>query len=161
MASANSTKSLLPLQSHHTSTYATSNPITVTSTASYYYRAINVSSGLTGNPVSRGIAFAEVVVKNSSGNIIQCSNTDAIGGISFQIDKNAGSYTIQINSRAFNSKLKASVLADPTSNSVYSISKSFSLTGSEGASTSVPAFYAYARAAESANLEGGGLSYFI
>ncbi len=135
-------------------TYPTTTPITVTATAQYYYRATNITAGLSGNPVARGIAHAEVVVTNSSGTVIQCSKTDASGGISFQIDKTAGIYTITVNSRAFNSALKASVLTDPSSNTLYSISKAFSLTGSELTPKAAGIFYAFARVAESAKMEG-------
>ena len=141
--------------SYCSTTYPTTTPITVTAQANYFYRATNVATGLTGNPVSRGIAFAEVIVTNSSGTVIQCSNTDATGGISFQIDKTAGTYTITVNSRGYNSKLKASVLSDPTSNAVYSISKSFSLTGAETSPyASGQTLQAFARISESPSLTG-------
>ncbi len=149
-ASANSTA-----ESGYCSTnYSTSNPITVTALAQYYYRATNVTTGLTGNPVARGIAFAEVIVTNSAGAVVQCSQTDASGNINLQIDKNAGSYAIRVNSRAFNSKLKASVLTDPSSNSVYSISTPFTLTGAESGPKNAGTFYAYARTAQSSSMEG-------
>jgi hypothetical protein len=135
-------------------TYPTTNPITITALAKYYYRATNVASGLSGNLSERGIAFAEVIVTNSAGTVIQCSKTDATGNISFQIDKNAGSYSIQVNSRANNSGLKASVLTDPTNNSVYAIAKTFSLTGAEASPNAVGTFYAQARVAQSTNMEG-------
>jgi hypothetical protein len=139
-------------------TSSPSNPITVTALAQYYYRQTSVTGGLTGDPIARGIAYAEVVVTDSSGSVIQCSQTDASGNISFQISKTAGSYTIQVNSRGYNSYLKASVLMDPTSNSVYSISNSFSLTGSESGTKSAGTFSAYARTWQSANMEGGAFN---
>lgn len=154
-SSDESAANVIAESSYCSSTFSTSNPITVTGLARYYYRATNVSTGLTGNPVARGIAHAEVVVKNSAGTVIQCSKTDASGNINFQIDKTAGSYTINVNSRANNSALKASVLMDPTSNSVYTISTSFSLTGAEVGAKNAGTFYAYARTSESANMEGG------
>ncbi len=144
--------------SYCSTTKSTTNPITITANASYYYRQLSTSSGLVGNPVSRGIAYAEVVVKDSSGNTIQCAQTDLSGNISFQIDKTAGTYQIQVNSRAYNSYLKASVLTDPTSNAFYTISKSFTLTGSESSSVNAGSLYAYARIAESPNMEGGAFN---
>jgi hypothetical protein len=135
--------------------FPTSNPITITGLARYYYRATGVSVGLTGDPIARGIAVAEVVVTDAAGTVIQCSQTDASGNINLQINKTAGTYTITVKSRAYNSKLKASVLSDPTNNAPYSISTNFSLTGLESGSKSVGTFYAYARIAQSSNLEGG------
>ncbi len=150
----NTTTAAVPESAYCSTTFPTANPITVAATAQYYYRPISTTAGLSGNPVARGIAHAEVVVTNSSGTVIQCSKTDAAGGISFQINKTAGAYTIIVNSRAFNSALKASVLTDPSSNAVYAISKAFSLTGSEVTPLAAGTFYAFARIAESANMEG-------
>lgn len=150
-----STPTAVAESSYCSTTYPTTTPITVTAQANYFYRATNIATGLTGDPVSRGIAFAEVIVTNSAGEIIQCSNTNATGGISFQIDKAAGTYTITVNSRAYNSALKASVLSDPTSNAVYSISSSFSLTGAEASPyASGVTLHAYARVAQSPSLVG-------
>lgn len=135
-------------------TFSISNPITVTAYAQYFYRATDVNAGLSGNPVARGIPHAEVVVTDVGGSIIQCSKTDASGNISFQINKTAGNYAITVNSRAYNTALRASVLVDPSSNSVYSISTPFTLTGVEVGAKSVGTFSAFARTSQSANMEG-------
>lgn len=135
---------------------STTNSITVTSNAYYYYRATDINLGLIGNPVSRGIAYAEVVVKNSAGTVVQCSYTGVTGGISFQINNVPDTYTIQVNSRADHSYLKASVLSDPTSNAVYSITSTFTLTGADASqpTKTAPDLNAYARISESPTLAG-------
>lgn len=128
---------------------AGSTPLTITGlSATYsYYATIPVdtdasisvdNSGLDTSVSSRGIAYAEVVIKDSSGRIVQCSETDASGTIqNFQIPKVAGVYTVYVNSRAENSKIKVSVLKDVSSSAYYSASTTFTVTGSEGTSKTV------------------------
>lgn len=140
-----------PEASYCSSLTTPSNPIAITATANYFYRQTNVASGLNGNPVSRGIPYAEVIVTNSSGTVVQCSETGATGLINLQIEKIPGTYQLTVNSRAFNSKLKASVLTDPSSNNVYSISKSFTVSALD-ASVSVGTVEAFARLGSDAGL---------
>lgn len=133
-------------------------PITLSGTASYEYRAPAVVSGspsyvaLSGNPISAGIPFAEVEVLNSDGQRLQCGNTDATGAFSVTVPRNYGSVKIKINSRSFNSKLKVSVLEETQLNSPYSleISTTAGATNISGLATS-----ATARASVSSKIEGG------
>ncbi len=152
-SSRGGTASSKPEASYCSNTSSPANPVAITASAVYFYRQTNVNSGLYGNPVSRGIPFAEVVVTDSAGQVVQCSQTDASGQISLQLSKTSGTYTLTVNSRAFNSKLKASVLTDPSSNTVYSITKSFTISSSD-TSVNAGTLSAYARLAESPNLEG-------
>lgn len=100
----------------------------VTGTATYQARELT-GSGL-GNPgTPKPIRYAEVKVKDSSGNTAQCATTDVNGDFSFTLPDNSATYTVYINSRADNSYLKASVLDRPDRNIHYSISKSFVSTG--------------------------------
>lgn len=120
------------------SIYPTTTPHILTGTANYQYRAISCGTmsctGLAVGTSSRGIPHAELIVKNSSGTIVQCGHTNADGTFSVTIDKVPGTYTISVNSRAFNSELRASVLADVSSNSVYTLTSS-SFTVASGTSS--------------------------
>lgn len=131
-----------------------SDGVTVTGTATYFYRATDTSVGLTGVPVESTISYAEIVVKNSSGTTIQCSSTGAQGQISFVIPKTAGDYTVLVNSRSATSKLEASVLKDISSNMYYTLQGSFSLSGSES-TKDIGKITAYARVEEDSELKGG------
>lgn len=136
--------------------------ITVTATAKYFYRPTAFVAGmsawvLSGNPVQGNIAAAEVVVTNSAGAVVQCASTDDVGAISFTLPKQAGSYTISVRSRAYNSLLKASVLDDINANQPYKISGSINLSGGE-TNASAGTITAYARKSESAAIEGGAFS---
>lgn len=118
---------------------AGSNPLTITGVSAryQYYATISEggSTGLSNTTSTQWIPYAEVVITDSTGNIVQCSETDASGVVtSFQIPKVAGTYTLSVNSRSFNAKNKVSVLQDVSSNSHYSASMNFTVTGSEGSS---------------------------
>ncbi len=117
-----------------------SSPLTITGlSAKYYYLPTSHATGLSSSSLNRGIAYAEVVITDASGAVVQCSQTDGSGNItSFQIPKVAGTYTVKVNSRAFNSKIKVSVLRDVSSNAHYSASTTFTVVGNEGASKNVP-----------------------
>ena len=139
-------------------TFSTS--VALTGTAEFYYRktcpttgAGCTSSGLSGNPISQGIPFAEVVITNSAGSVIQCTETDANGSISTTLPQTAGTYTVSVYSRANNTKIKVSVLEDTTENAAYSVSGQVTLAGSE-TSASAGTISAYARESESARMEG-------
>jgi hypothetical protein len=136
-----------------------SDPITVTGNAIYFYRPVATTTtnqgvifGLSGNPVSASIPFAEIEVTNGNGDIVQCSNTDASGNFSFQVGKNLGGLRIKVLSRAFNSKLKASVLEETNLNQPYYIEATFE-SGND--SVSGVNIVARARQSESAKMEGG------
>lgn len=74
------------------------------------------------NPTARPIRLAEIAVKASSGEIVQCAETAADGTYSFQLPLNSGDYTIEIRARAANSRSNAYILNDPTNNLQHSIS---------------------------------------
>ncbi|MFN8791192.1 MAG: carboxypeptidase-like regulatory domain-containing protein [Bdellovibrionales bacterium] len=133
-------------------------PVTITglqANYSYYpYLATNPPANLSTSLATRGIPFAEVVITNSSGTIVQCSETNASGSITnFQIPKVVGTYTVTVRSRAFNSKARVSVLNDITSNSPYGVTTTFTIDGSEGATKTV-ASTILASGAASPNREG-------
>src|SRR5690606_16465718 len=85
----------------------------------------NVTTMATDEP----IRYAEVQVKDISGKIVQCTETDGNGDFTFDVPQGA-TYTVYINSRGFNSTVRASVLNLPSKNEYYSISKQFSASAS-------------------------------
>lgn len=85
------------------------------------------------NPTARPIRFAEVAVKAASGEIVQCAETANDGSYSFQLPVGSGDYTIEVRSRAANSRSNVYVLNDPTNNLQHSISTTIaSATSSTG-----------------------------
>lgn len=107
---------------------AYSNPVTITGTANYEYRLPfnngvgNNNRGLGAVEASkRPIRRAEVRVLNSSGGVAQCAETDANGDFSFTLPTSSASYTIQVNSRANNSHLVATVFNSPEQKQFYSL----------------------------------------
>jgi len=101
--------------------------ITVTGTAEFQRREIygtNVNNAGLGAPgSSRPIRRAEVRVLNSAGAVAQCATTDTSGQFSLVLPANTGSYTVYVNSRAYNNYLKASVLDAPERNQFYSLTQ--------------------------------------
>lgn len=135
------------------------NAITVSGTANYQYRAIAVTTtsqgtiyGLSGNPTSAAIPYAEIEVLNGNGDNIQCGNTDANGAFSLQIAAGTGDIRIRVLSRAFNSKIKLSILEETNMNQPYSIEAVTNVGSSNIDSLSL---LAKARMSESAKVEGG------
>ncbi|MCK6596961.1 MAG: hypothetical protein L6Q37_01240 [Bdellovibrionaceae bacterium] len=134
------------------------NHVTLTGSAVYFYRPVNsvyTSHGyikvLSGNPVSDAISYAEINLLDSNSNIIQCGTTNLDGSFSIDIPKDSGTLTLRIYSRAYNARIKTSILEDPTSNKPYFIEKSFNI-----ASVNVNAgeIQAMARQSESSKMEG-------
>lgn len=76
----------------------------------------------TTNPAARPIRFMEIAVKNSSGEIVQCAETAADGTFAFDLSQNTGNYTVELRSRAANSRSNVYVLDNPTNNTQHSIS---------------------------------------
>lgn len=116
-ASANSTIAPVP---YCASVVTPSNPVTITGTAQYQYRA-------NGNGVVAGpnpIRYAEIRVSSASGAIVQCGQTDMNGQFSLAIPKGSAAVTIAVASRANNSNVKAYVLTNPTQNTYHSVSAS-------------------------------------
>lgn len=112
--------------------------VTISGTATYNARQIYTAGigGLgsadplhsTRPAVNKPIRYAEIRITDSSGNLVQCSETLVNGTFSFRVPQTSGTYTVSVNSRGDNNKIKASVLNSPEFNAYYSITKSF--TGS-------------------------------
>lgn len=109
--------------------------VTVTGTARYTRRNIwgNTAAGGLGSASVSGthpatvhpIRRAEIRVTDSSGNVVQCSETGANGEISFTLPRGSVSYTMAVNSRSANSAyLRASVLNMPERNQHYALQAS-------------------------------------
>lgn len=146
--------------------------VTITATAQFqryddYETAAEVTSscgGTAGNPCIQGLAQvstkpirrAEYQITNSSGSIVQAGETDNSGGISAVLPLTLGNYTLVVNSRSYNSYLRASILNNPYDKTLYSITKSFSLTGSESGTVALGSFSA--NYTNSSTLEGGAFN---
>ncbi|MFK8136919.1 MAG: carboxypeptidase-like regulatory domain-containing protein [Bdellovibrionales bacterium] len=104
-------------------------PVSISGVAEFQRREISslgLCKGLCGVDSSNfPIPLAEVVVKDSSGNIVQCGLTDASGNFSINVERSSTSHTIEVYSRADNSTYKASVLKNHDTMEAYSISSSF------------------------------------
>jgi hypothetical protein len=111
-----------------------SNPVVVTGTAQF--QAYQASSSGLGNLSTYPVRFAEVILLDSAGNISQCTETNNSGAYSFSVEKPSVStaYSIKINSRANNDKVKVSVLKDFNTKVYYSLSKNISISTTEGTS---------------------------
>jgi hypothetical protein len=116
-----------PAEPEYCSTTSTfSSSVTISGTAQFIVRNpfLTGSGGLgaadTNNP--KPIRHAEIRVLNSAGNYVQCSETSATGTFSFQLPRGSDQFSVQVMARADNSKVKASVLDSPETNSVYALS---------------------------------------
>ncbi len=139
------------------STYCSSisNPspaTTVTATAQFYARQVSNVSGLINPGAAKPIRYAGVRVLDSSGNIVQCGQTNATGGISINIPRTTTSYTLQVLSRADNNFYKASVLNNPTDMAPYKTAVSFTGNGTANQAVTLPA------ASYTGTLEGGAFN---
>jgi hypothetical protein len=138
---------------------------TISGTANFQYRPLLLTNpsdsnnvGLYGAPISKGVTYAEVHILDSSGNIIQCGETDAVGSFSVSIPQVAGTYSVQVLSRSLSNKVKASVLKDIYSALPYSISKNFTVSASS-TSVAIPTpLVASARVSEDSDLPGGAFN---
>jgi hypothetical protein len=138
-----------------------SNPISITGSGIYYYRPTVPTIGLSGDPVSAPIRWAEVAIYNNAGSIVQCGNTDNSGNFSLQITKTPGTYTVYIYSRspAVSTEVNASVLQDLYASQPYSITLPFTVT-SGSAAVAVGTLSAKARVSEVATIPGGAFFIF-
>lgn len=73
------------------------------------------------HPPPRPIRFAEIAVKNAAGEIVQCAETDDFGSYHFQLPANSGFFTIELRSRAGNSRSMAYILDNPMENRQHSL----------------------------------------
>lgn len=130
--------------------------IPLTAQANFEYRTLSLTQGL-GNPATLGIPYAEVLVTNSSGVVVQCSETSESGGISLTLPSVPGTYQLMVRSRSFNQKLRASVLEDYWANQPYSLSTGFTL-GDTQSSVNAGTITARARVFNSSKIEGGAFN---
>lgn len=137
--------------------FSYSGGVAVTGGAFYEYRQVSTDTGLQGNPLRTGIPYAELVVKNSGGTVIQCGETSDTGAISLTLPAGAGSYSISVLSRSNTDKVKVSVLEDYYVNRPYAITKTFTVAAGATAKD-VGWLIAAARVSESAKIEGGAFN---
>jgi hypothetical protein len=132
---------------------ALTNPVVITGTAQF--QAYQASASGLGNPTIKPIRYAEVRLLDAVGNISQCGQTSNTGVYSFQVENPTASsnYTVQVNSRANNEMVKASILSDITTKAYYSITKSVTLTTTVG-TANVEAL----TAGVTGNIEGGAFN---
>lgn len=168
----------------NTTTY--SSPSTVSGTATFFKRGLNITTIAAGTivfnmelgpPISTPlpIKYAEVRVLNSAGTVVQCGKTDANGNIralngtsSLQIPSVTDTYTVQVMARSNHDvtvtapkpafKFYAAVKS-PCNNDVHKISSSVSVTNTPGTVYSVNPT-AFARESQSANIEGAAFNIY-
>lgn len=158
--------------------------VTITGTASFYKRGLNLTNvGATVTKITLSspimtplpIKFAEVQVLNSAGVVVQCGQTNASGalkaldGISNLVIPNTpGNYTVNVLSRAqhvmtvpmgkTSFSFVASVKSDIYANKVYSLSQSLISSGS--GSVAVNNLIAYAREEQTPDVIGGAFNIY-
>lgn len=99
--------------------------VTITGKAEFQYRT-HYGNGIVGGlgyveNTPKPIRYAEVRVLNSEGVVSQCAQTNSTGDFSFVLPQDSSAYTIQVNSRANNSYMKATVFDQPESKQFYSL----------------------------------------
>jgi hypothetical protein len=82
----------------------------------------SASTSGTHPATTQAIRRAEVRVTDPSGAVVQCAETLNDGSFSFILPQGSVNYTVSINSRGYNSYIRASVLNRPEQNLFYSIS---------------------------------------
>lgn len=107
-----------------THTFGAAPTVTITGTAQYKRRDVSVAGlGSAASASTHAIRAAEVRVTDASGAEVQCAETDSVtGAFSFALPQGAVTYTVSVNSRSYNSFLRASVLNRPEQNVFYSLS---------------------------------------
>jgi hypothetical protein len=161
--------------------YATG--VTITGTANFYKR--NLIPTITGGVVTQmtlgaptttaiPIRFAEIRVLNSAGEVVQCGKTNTSGALKaldgasdLKIPNTAGTYTVQVMSRANHTlsvpggkvafKYLSSIKKDLYSNDVYSVGGTVSSNGSGSYSINLTA---YARESQSTEVLGGAFNIY-
>lgn len=99
--------------------------VTVSGSAGYYYRTPGPTGLSNVSGSTKPIRYTEFHVVDSSGNILQCGETDGSGNFSFQIKSSATPLTLEVISRGYNSYHKTSILNDPKNNAYYKITAAF------------------------------------
>ena len=159
-------------------------PVTITGTASFFKRGLNVSTLATevtqitlSGPISTAlpIKFAEVRVLDSAGAITQCGVTNSVGALkaidgvsNLNISNAPGSYTVQVLSRGNHAmavtggkpafQFYTSVKSDIYANAVYTLAQTVTSSGS--GTVSANALTAFARESESAQVNGGAFNIY-
>ncbi len=114
----------------------TGSTITITGSANYEFRingngVINSTIATPNLPIRQ----AQVVIYNSSGSEIQCGSTNDSGNFSVIVPQIADNYTVSVDSRIYNSMMKAGVLNNPTEQDVHSITTTLAGTASASVGT--------------------------
>jgi hypothetical protein len=100
------------------------------------------------NPYKQGLVSVEtkpirraeiVVINNATEAIVQAGHTSNTGDAELQIPNVAGSYRVEVRSRADNAYLKASVLDNPYDKNYYRIYRNFTVTAGIPNATAVSA----------------------
>ena len=139
-------------ESYCSSVKSFTDPVTITGTAVYERRAFT-AFGLGGkDSTNYPIRYAEVVVKNSSGTIIQCGETDASGNFSLNVGRSSSSHTIEVRSRGKNSVVYASVLNDHSNMKAYKVSSNVTPNSAKAVGTLTAKY--------NSTLEGGAFNIF-
>lgn len=161
--------------------------VVVSGTAKFRRRGLNVlidnpsntmTAAATGAVISTAlpIKYAEIRVLNSSGAIIQCGTTNALGELraldgtsSLLLPNDAGTFTIEVLSRAnytfasagkpVSSTLSAAVKEDIYSNSVYKVSGPYISNGFGFTNTAIN-LVAQANEAASSKIEGAAFNIY-
>jgi hypothetical protein len=110
-------------------------PVTITGSATYEARSYTAANGIGAIDPALPIRYAEIAVYNSSGDKIQCGETDVNGDFSIQLPTSNSQHTIRVLSRADNNFLKASVLNCPEENDPYYISTTVTPDASKSVGT--------------------------
>lgn len=110
--------------------------VTITGTATFQAREIDEAlsspqKGLLAPGTPKPVRFAEYVVTDSAGSIVQCGETATDGTFSFTMPNSSSSYTLSVRSRANNNQLKASVMMCPETQKLYAIEASFTPSSSQ------------------------------
>lgn len=111
------------VQEYCTTVNTFSPSVTITGTATYQAREVSLT-GLGAPGAPQVIPHAEVRVVDSSGTVVQCSQTDESGNLSFTVPTTATTLKVQVLSRANNDYVKVSVLK-PDSSTPHYIEASF------------------------------------
>ena len=109
-----------------------SNSVTIYGSAQFQAWKIDdtgSTAGLASVGTNESIKYAEVQVKDSSGNLVQCGETGSDGSFSLQVPSSTQTYTLSVMTRANNTNLKASVMKCPEAKLLYSMDSTF--TGNE------------------------------
>ncbi len=100
-----------------------SNTSVITGIAQFKKREM-IEEGLGGPGAPEPIRYAEIMVTNSEGEIVQCGETDETGNFNLNLPLDTNTYTIVIYSRAHNSHVRVSIFDAPEKNQLYSLSTS-------------------------------------